>query len=276
MPDLLIHSMSEFRDIILPCLAVAGAKEIVEIGAEYGGMSQLLADFAAGAGGRLTSIDPAPKQAFMDWAAAAAVRHVPELSLAAIPEQRDVDAWILDGDHNWYTVYHETHAIAAAARRDGKPLLVFYHDVGWPWARRDLYYAPEQIPAEFRHPYSWDGGVVPGQPGLLPNRGFRGCGQFAAAAYEGGPRNGVLTAIEDFLREEADAGRDYGFAEVPAVFGLGVLFSPEARWAEEVANIVLPFHDNALLRRLEENRLANYLTVIELQDSAQVAMAEAA
>jgi len=276
MPDLLIHSMTEFRDIILPCLAVAKAREIVEIGAEFGGMSQLLADFAGAAGGRLTSIDPAPKQEFLDWAEGADVRHVPQLSLAAIPEQRDVDAWIVDGDHNWYTVYHETHAIAAAARRDGKPLLVFYHDVAWPWARRDLYYAPDQIPAEFRHPYSWDGGVVPGRPDLLPNRGFRGCGQFAAAAFEGGPRNGVLTAIEDFLGEEAEEGRDYGFAEVPAVFGLGVLFSADAPWSEEVANIVLPYHQNPLLKRLEENRLANYLTVIDLQDSARSGLAEAA
>ena len=27
------------------------------------------------------------------------------------------------------------------------------HDVGWPYGRRDLYYAPEQIPEEFRQPY---------------------------------------------------------------------------------------------------------------------------
>ncbi len=266
MSDLLIHSMAEFRDIILPALEVADAREIVEIGAEFGGMSQLLAAHAEEMGGRLTSIDPAPKQEFIDWANGAAVRHVPKLSLEAIPEQRDVDAWIVDGDHNWYTVYHETHAIAARAREDGKPLLIFYHDVGWPWARRDLYYAPDQIPAEFRQPYSWEGGVVPGQADLLPNRGFRGCGQFAAAVHEGGPRNGVLTGIEDFLCDEAQAGRDYGFAEVPAVFGLGVLFSPDAPWSERVAEIVLPFHDNALLRRLEENRLANYLAVVDWQD----------
>jgi hypothetical protein len=127
--------MTEFSGIILPCLAAAGSREIVEIGAEFGGMSQLLADYAAAAGGRLTSIDPAPKDSFVEWARSAAVRHVPELSLAAIPEQRGVDAWVVDGDHNWYTVYHETHAIAERAREDGKPLLVFYHDVGWPWAR---------------------------------------------------------------------------------------------------------------------------------------------
>jgi hypothetical protein len=43
-----------------------------------------------------------------------------------------------------------------------------------------------------------------------------------------------------------------------------------------VANIVLPYHENALLKRLEENRLANYLTVIELQDRAGSGVAEAA
>jgi hypothetical protein len=269
MGDLLIHSMAEFADIILPALAAAEAKEIVEVGAEFGGMTHLLAAFAEQTGGRLTSIDPAPKQEFVQWVAEQpAVRHVPRLSLEAIPDQRGVDAWIVDGDHNWYTVYHECHAIAAAARRDGQPLLVFFHDVAWPWARRDLYYAPDQIPAEFRHPHSFDGGVVPGNPGLLRNRGFRGCGQFAAALHEGGPRNGVLTGIEDFLRAEAVAGRDYGFAEVPAVFGLGVLFSPDAQWSDRVAELVLPYHENALLRRLEENRLANYLTVLDWQDRA--------
>ena len=43
MSNLLIHSMSEFSEIILPSLEIAGATEIVEIGAEFGGMSTVLA-----------------------------------------------------------------------------------------------------------------------------------------------------------------------------------------------------------------------------------------
>jgi hypothetical protein len=269
MTNLLIHSMAEFRDIIMPALAAAKARRIVEIGAEFGGMTQLLASFAAQARGQLTSIDPAPKPEFVRWVKGQkAVRHVPQLSLKAIPQQRDVDAWIVDGDHNWYTVYHECHAIAEGARRDGKPLLVFFHDVAWPSGRRDMYYAPDQIPAEFRHPHSADGGAWPGRSDLLPGRGFRGMGQFAWARHEGGPRNGVLTGIEDFLRDENAAGRDYGFAEIPAVFGLGVLFATDAPWSEQVAELVLPYHDNSLLRRLEENRLANFLTLVDWQDRA--------
>ncbi|MBL7373602.1 class I SAM-dependent methyltransferase, partial [Escherichia coli] len=77
----------------------------------------------------------------------------------------------------------------------GKPLLALMHDVSWPCARRDCYYAPDRIPEEHRHPHSFDGGVSLGQPDCLPNRGFRGAGSFAWALHEGGPRNGVLTAV---------------------------------------------------------------------------------
>ncbi|HEX8931203.1 MAG TPA: SRPBCC family protein, partial [Actinomycetota bacterium] len=41
----------------------------------------------------------------------------------------------------------ETQAAAATAGEAGAPLPVcFLHDVGWPYGRRDLYYAPERIP----------------------------------------------------------------------------------------------------------------------------------
>jgi hypothetical protein len=267
MPDLLIHSMSEFSDIIIDSLAIAGAKEIAEIGAEFGGMSQVLADYAATENGRLTSIDPAPKKEFVDWAQGRShFRHVAKPSLEAIEDLSNVDAWLIDGDHNWYTVYNELKQIETVCRRDGKPLLVFLHDIAWPWARRDLYYAPHQIPEAFRQPFDYEGGCAPGSPMLVPGRGFRGMGQFAAAIREGGPRNGVLTAVEDFIEDVRGAGRAIAFAEIPAVFGLGVLFDTDAAWSPDLSGYVIPFHDNRLLRTLEENRLANYLAVLDWQD----------
>jgi len=267
MSDLLIHSMSEFSEIIVPALAIAGATEIAEIGAEFGGMSTILADYAAGEGGRLTSIDPAPKPEFLHWVSGRGeVRHIVQPSLETIERLVGVDAWLIDGDHNWYTVYHELKQIEAACRRDGKPLLVFLHDVGWPWARRDLYYAPELIPAAFRQRFDYEGGCVPGSPMLVPHRGFRGMGQFAAAICEGGPRNGVLTAIEDHIDDVRAAGGTIAFAEIPAVFGLGILFDTDAPWSEALSNFLIPYHENRLLRTLEENRLLNYLAVLDWQD----------
>jgi hypothetical protein len=269
MSNLLIHSMCEFSEIILDALQIADAKEIVEIGAEYGGMSALLADHAAEAGGRLTSVDPAPKQAFVNWAKDNPhVRHVAKKSLDAFQDFSGVDAWLVDGDHNWFTVYNELKQIEAACQRDNKPMLVFLHDINWPAARRDMYYAPNEIPEEFRQEFDFDGGAIPGFPGLLPNRGFRGMGHFAFARHEGGPRNGVLTAIEDFLEDVHGAGGNLAFCEIPAVFGLGVLFSMDADWSSRLAEMIVPFHENRLLRTLEENRLRNYLTVLDWQDSA--------
>jgi Methyltransferase domain len=273
MPDLLIHSMSEFSEIIVEALDLADAREIVEIGAEFGGMSTVLADYAAAQGGRLTSVDPCPKAEFTAWAEERKdhFRHVAKPSLAAFAELGGVDAWVIDGDHNWYTVYNELKQVEALSRRDGKPLLAFLHDVAWPWARRDLYYAPDQIPAAFRHAHSFEDGVTLGFPGLLEGRGFRGHGQFACATHEGGPCNGVLTAVEDFIGDVRGAGGNVAFAQIPAVFGLGILFDTDAPWSQALSELLIPWHENSLLARLEENRLRNYLTVIDWQDRSRAA-----
>ena len=275
MTDLLVHSMSEFSDIILGALARADAKQVCEIGAEFGGMSQRLAAFAQAQGGMLTSIDPAPKAEFLDWVQGNRdhVRHFAAASLDALPCLEDIDAWVIDGDHNWYTVFNELRIADALCKRDGRPLLAFLHDVSWPSGRRDMYYAPEQIPAAHRHPCSHSAGVVPGHPGTLEGRGFRGNGHFAWAEHEGGPRNGVLTAVEDFLDQARIGDRRLAFAHVPAVFGLGVIFDADAPWAAAVAELVFPWHDNKLLATLEQNRLANYLAVIDWQDRSVEAAA---
>jgi hypothetical protein len=261
--------MSELSGIIFPVMGAAGVRQVAEIGAEFGGMSQRLADFAAAEGGTLTSIDPSVKPEFLQWLARnPGVRHVAASSLEAIPTLADVDAWVIDGDHNYYTVYHELLAVDALCKRDGKPLLAFLHDVNWPCARRDCYYAPERIPAEWRHPHDYDAGVILDSDDLVPGGGFRGRGQFAFATHLGGPRNGVLTAVEDFVagtREEA--GREVAFAYIPAVFGLAVVFDATAEWAPTVAQLLTPHHQSELLRTMEENRLRNYLRVIELEDA---------
>ena len=95
-----------------------------------------------------------------------------------------------------------------------------FHDVGWPHARRDTYYAPDRIPEEHRQPLARNTGLTPGEPGVDPARAavrIRG-------GAEGGPRNGVLTAIEDFM----DRGEGLRLGRVPAFFGFGVLWARDA------------------------------------------------
>lgn len=262
---LLIHSLGEFSGITVPILEAAGARKVCEIGAEHGGNSTVVGGWLAERGGILTSIDPSPSAQFLHWSEThpGVVRHLPALSLDAIPSMEPQDAWFIDGDHNWYTVHEELHAIRRLHRAAGSPILALLHDVGWPCARRDLYYAPDRIPAPFRQPFSWDLGLTLSSASVIEG-GFRGCGVFAVALNEGGPRNGVLTAVEDFVGESGD---DLLWAYIPGVFGLGVLFDRDHPAAESMAALLAPLHDHPLLARLERNRLANYLKVIEWQDS---------
>lgn len=63
MTDLLLHSMAELAEIVLPVLELAGAGEIVEVGTEHGTMTRLLIEHAARRGGRVIAIDPQPTPA---------------------------------------------------------------------------------------------------------------------------------------------------------------------------------------------------------------------
>lgn len=265
-----LYSMAVFGDLILDALRIAGTRDIVEIGAEFGEMSTNLARLAEANGGTLTSIDPAPRPEFRAWHAAnPRVRHIAEPSISALAGFTGAaDAWIVDGDHNWFTVYHELYLIRRLCRAAGTPMLAILHDVAWPCGRRDFYYAPESIPAEYRHEHDYHAGASFDWEGLVPGRGLRGHGYMALAKHEGGPRNGVLTAVEDFIAYAREQGEAFCYAQVPAVLGLGVLFDADAPWAEAMAAHLLPWHENRLLAALEDNRLRNYLAAIDGEDRA--------
>lgn len=269
MPDLLIHSLSEFQPLIFEVLEATQPEKIAEVGTERGVFAKLLGEWAAPRGGAVYPIDPAPPEDCRALLATQENCHLVErTSLDAIPDLDDIDCWFIDGDHNWYTVFHELTAIAAQCKKSGKPMLTFLHDVCWPWGQRDLYYAPDSIPPQYRHAYTYDYGVTLGNVGVI-NGGFRGCGAFAVATHEGGPRNGVLTAVADFVATQENPPY---FCIVPAVMGLGILFSRTAAWTDAVHRILSPYHMNPLVAKLEENRLRNYLKVIELQDEANGAV----
>jgi hypothetical protein len=101
--------------------------------------------------------------------------------------------------------------------------------------------------------------VRPDSSGVVEG-GFSGAGEFAYALAEGGPRNGVLTAVEDFLA----AHPNLSFVRVPCVFGLGVLSDAGAPYADELASRLAWCDENPLLARLEENRLALYLRIHDM------------
>ncbi len=270
LQPLLLHSLSELREIWRPVLELAAVRSATEIGSESGVTSQLLIELLhAGGGGRLTIVDPGA----LEVAAPGDVERdiVRGFSPAALKGLPCSDVYLVDGDHNYWTVSQELAAIAeAAAGRDTFPV-VLLNDVSWPAARRDQYYAPDRLPPDAVHPHSFELGAVPGEQQLQPS-GFRGEGAFAYALREGGPRNGVLTAVEDFL-----AGRpDLELHLVAPVFGLGVIVDSAAPWTPKARELLAPYTDSAFLSRLERNRTQLFVRLIEQQDASAAAALAAA
>ena len=255
--ELLLYSLREHRDLIGKCLDVAAPTRVVEIGSEAGGFTREMVDWAERAEAVFVAVEPFPVPEVRELAERSEHFELVEArSPEALTDLEPAGAYLVDGDHNHWTVLRELRAIYA----DGRSPLTILHDVGWPCARRDQYYAPARLPEEAVLPHSYTGGRVPDSPELARN-GFGGAGQFAVALEEGTPENGVLTAVEDFMAE-----RDgLVYAHVPAVFGLGVLYAEDAPYAALLAATLEPWHANELLDRLERNRLALYQRVLDLQ-----------
>ncbi|MGS2720418.1 class I SAM-dependent methyltransferase [Paraglaciecola aestuariivivens] len=263
--QLLIHSLSELQSIYLPILQLINAKKIGEIGVEFAGNTKVLIELLEKTHGELFSIDPKPNEEVETLFNQHSVANLFKgKSLDVITELPSMCAWFIDGDHNWYTVFNELSAIHKTEKSHAEGhSVIFLHDIGFPWAFRDLYYNPNDIPSEYLHPHCWESGVLHDNT-AEKNKGFRGMGHFAIATQAGGDKNGVMCAVNDFLAQHSDA---YSFYNIPAVFGLGILVPKSHKFHNEIHSIVLPYVDNPLLKKLEENRLDNYLKVIELQDA---------
>ena len=254
--DSFAYSLSNFAEILFGCLEAVEPRSVTEVGAFRGATTRDLLEWAEPRGCSVTAVEPVPTAELL-----ALKRERPELelvqqtSIEALAQIEPADVIILDGDHNYYTLSNELRLIGERAPGPELPLLLL-HDVGWPLARRDAYEAPEQIPEQHRQPIARDAGLAPGDTGVVSGGLF-----FSnVAAREGGPRNGVLTAVDDFV-----AGREgLRRALVPAFFGLGAIWDGRAPWADRVEAVLAPWDGNPMLERLEQNRLLHLIARLDL------------
>jgi len=243
------YSLANLRELLFGCLDAIEAESVVEVGAFRGELTSELLDWAGGSGARIVGIDPEPPEELLELGA-----QRPELTLVLEPSHEALatvempDALVIDGDHNYYTLSEELRIVWERAPDTAMPLMMF-HDVAWPHARRDTYYVPERIPEEHRQPLAHEVYLTPSNPGVSDDGGL----PFVwAAEREGGPRNGTLTALEDFVAERTGLR----LATVPAFFGFGALWHTSAPWAGAVAELLDPWDRNVLVARLEENRVS--------------------
>ncbi len=256
-----------WKPVVEPLLGLLRPGHVIEIGCDVGRTSRHLARWCRLHGARLDLVDPAPAtdmQALVAKGGAEARAHL-ATSLVALPGLPAADLVLIDGDHNWYTVFHELRTLWRRAEEEGRPDPVLVcHDTAWPYAYRDLYYNPATIPEEHRQPFR-RGGLLPGEPGIVGN-GINA--PFCHAEHEGGPHNGVRRAIENALAEQP---RPMRVAWLPVLNGLAVIV-PEARLATTpgleawLAALALPRPWRALVQLAEQARLAGLATLQSLAD----------
>ncbi|WNR46273.1 class I SAM-dependent methyltransferase [Paenibacillus roseipurpureus] len=228
--------MNRFMEkVIKPILVKYEPAHIVEIGVYLSGRTTIkLLEFCKMMNSKLTVIDPAPgfdtnayKAVFSDE-----VDIHRKHSLEVLPEIQAAHLYVIDGDHNWYTVYHELMAIEQSAIRKGTFPIVILHDTEWPYGRRDSYYFPEAIPAQYQHRYAKKG-ILAESNELVESGGINA--DQCNAWNEYGDKNGVLTAIEDFLKVTSFP---ITFHRLYTNNGLGILFPSDEKMETVISYII--------------------------------------
>ena len=248
-----------WKSIIEPIFKIIKPKKIIEIGSEYGINTKNILEYSHENNSYLITIDPNPKFNVEELK-----KEYPnifnfkkDISLNSLKSIDDYDLILIDGDHNWYTVYNELKIIEQKFNEKELPIILL-HDIGWPYGRRDLYYNPSNIPKEYLNPYE-KLGILPGKDELVKHGLNYNSNN---AIYENTPKNGVCTAVEDFIKE---SNINLNFKKINAYHGLGILYQEKKITTESLNKIILKsdicgvlekdYLEKILTRNIENNEL---------------------
>lgn len=259
--------------VIEPLLAIVNPRVLVQIGCGRGENTRNLIDYCTEHHCDLHVIDPEPRldahdlARWQDQCDFDFTLHVGR-SLDVLPRLGRVDVAIIDGDHNWYTVYHELLELEKKpAAWPGRFPIALLHDVAWPCGRRDRYHQPTAVPERYRQPIREEG-VYPGIHGTTGLQGFH-VGR-AHATHEGGERNGVQTAIDDFCRV---AQTEFDCVRVPIFNGLGILYprrlESNSSFAQFLAGLDSHVVHGGLAEAIEQDRLKRVIDADRLEKQVQ-------
>jgi hypothetical protein len=240
-----------FESAIRPLLDVTKLSTVIEVGAEDGKHTFKLMPYIRSRQAHLHIIDPVPKFDVARFGNYATLH--PGLSLDVLPSIDEPDVVLLDGDHNWYTVREELRILD---RICADWPLTFAHDIEFPYGRRDMYYAPERVPDDCRQPYA-QLGLVRDRSELVRYGGMNP--ELANATHEGGPRNGVLTGIEDFLDETQ---RNLVLFTVPENAGLGIIVDRARLYKRRFAKVLRRVHDPRAAMALSPSHASTRAVVV--------------
>ena len=183
---------------------------------------------------------------------------IQDYTLNVLPSLRNYDAIFLNDDPNWYTVYNELNMINE--NNEEFPLVFICHNI-FPHKRRDSYIDPEIIPKEFRNEFS---------KGFEYDNVFLQ-DKFYHAIEENTSKNGVLTAIEDFISENSSIG----MMDIKLLNGITILYPINniskirlGKLSEEISGYDLEFDElsDTILEK-KEKIIEDYEEKIKIHDN---------
>lgn len=261
--DLLLFSLAEFRELIFECFRKTDVLKVAEVGAGGGQFTKELTEWAKRHEGFVYCIEPNSTETLKEICRQSDyARLIEDQSLNALPLLEPCDAYLLDSDHNYFTVTNELKIIEKVCSSRGLNYHVFVHDAGPPCGNRDFYFSPDSLPTEAVHPYQYFEDLVEfsiKEFGMY--RKDHLTGKLAVAKHIGGPKNGVRTAVEDFVKDRPNLIFKY----IPCIFGLAVIYSQESMHADQLTEYLNPYHNNPLLERIEANRMQLYIRYMKLR-----------
>ena len=260
-----ICSMSNFSTEAARLMDRLEISRIVEIGCEAGFNTDALLDYVRKRKCLLDSVDPVEVNFPFSTETASEFTFHQEISGLFLNREMNYEVLFMDGDHNYETVFADLNVIHQKRHVSGIKL-IFMHDVCWPWARRDIYYNIRQIRCP--HPHAADIRISPYNEPIygqgLPPSGY------STANEEGGAQNGVLTAVEDFLKLHQS---EWQVKTFPVIYGIGVLYCPENLTSFELKAITQDLNElerhKILLSTLELNRIENLCRIEQLRYEIQ-------
>lgn len=167
------------------------------------------------------------------------------------------DVWVVHPEPNHWSATEALRAVEVASAGEGVVLL---HSVGWPTATRDRYPDPSRLPTDAIHPNTTALSVRPdaAEPGVS---GLRAGSGGAWAIHDGGARNGVGTALDDFL--VAHPGRTARRLRIGT--GLAVVWPADAAYAETICERLTGWCGEEVLLAVDGERLALLARVADLE-----------
>lgn len=124
------------------------------------------------------------------------IKYFKDNAFNVLPNLRNIDAIFINDDPNWYTVYSELNLIK---KTNSNFPLVFICNNKYPHKRRDSYSNLDNIPNEYKNECCNKLIIEYVDDNEMKYTEIED--GFCHAIHNNTPKNGVLTAIEDFLNE---------------------------------------------------------------------------